>query len=139
MNSENGDGKSINSSPSVSQKDSLIEICKQTTPRILLHRISCSTTPRKSNESVDSGNCLQITSSYDSLIESPSMHPERSLLIQTPPPEPSFGTSTPILTRNLNSYSSDFSARRERVKRSSSEREISPDTPRHKILRDSMS
>lgn len=137
MNSESSDGKSINSSPSVSQKNLLVEMCKQTTPRVLLHRISCLTTSRKSNEAIDSGNCLQITSSYDALIESPSMYPERSLLIQTPPPEPSFGTSTPISTRN--SYSSDFSARGGRVKRPSSEREISPDIPRHKILRDSVS
>jgi len=139
MNSESSDGKNINSSLSVSQKDLLVEMCKQTTPRVLLHRISYSTTSRKSNEAMDSGNCLQITQSYDALIESPSMHPERSLLIQTPPPEPSFGTSTPISTRKLNSCSSDFSARGKRMKRPSSEREISPVIPRHKILRDSVS
>ncbi|XP_071564206.1 condensin-2 complex subunit D3 isoform X1 [Temnothorax nylanderi] len=137
--SENDDGKSSSSSPNVSHKE-LAEICKQTTPRVLLHRISRSTISCcKSNESVESGNRSQIASSYDALIKGSSVHPERSLLIQTPPPEPSFGTSTPILTQNLDSYSNESPAQGIRVKRPLSDQEISPDISRRKILRDSVS
>lgn len=137
INSENDDAKGISSTPNKNHKDLPADIggCKRAVPRVVLHRISPSTISHyKSNESLDSG--LQITSSYDALIKSPSGHPERSLLIQTPPPEPSFGTSTPISTRNRNSYSSGSLA--QGVKRPSSEREISPDISRRKILRDSV-
>ncbi|XP_011689706.1 PREDICTED: condensin-2 complex subunit D3-like [Wasmannia auropunctata] len=135
INSESDDGKSINSSPSVSHKDMQAQ-AKQAVPRVLLRRISSSMISRyKSNESLNSDNCLQTTPSYDALIKSPQL--ERLLLIQTPPPEPNFCTSTPISSRNSrpSSRASDSSARGK--KRSSSEREISPDISRRKIRRDS--
>lgn len=141
VNAENDDGKSVSSSSSASRKDSLAEICKQT-PQVLLHRISPSTISRyKSNESIDSGNCLQIMSSYDAspIITSPSARLERELLIQTPPPEPSLSTSTPKSTRNLHLYSNESSAREVRAKRPLSEEKASSDVARRKILRDSVS
>ncbi|KAG5323912.1 CNDD3 protein, partial [Acromyrmex heyeri] len=107
INSENDDGKS--SSLSISSKDSLADIRKRI-PRVLLQRISPSTHT--------SGN---------ELITSP-VHLER-LLLQTPPPEPSFSTSTPILTQSPKSYSSDFPAKRKR----SDERELSPNISRKNL------
>ncbi|XP_011635590.1 condensin-2 complex subunit D3-like [Pogonomyrmex barbatus] len=130
---ENDDGKNDSLSPSTSHKDSPVDICKRLVPRVLLHRIP--STVLHCNRPVDTSNYSQITS-YDGLIKSSSEHLERSLLIQTPPPEPTFCTSTPISTPNLNSYSSDCSTRGSRVKRFSREREVSSDTPRRKILRE---
>ncbi|XP_025990502.1 condensin-2 complex subunit D3 isoform X2 [Solenopsis invicta] len=138
INFENDDNRSISLSPTACDRDSLAEICKRTTPRVLLQRVSTSTISRyKSNESIVSDNCLQIAPSY-MLIESPLVHPERTLLIQTPPPEPSFSTSTPILTRDLRSCSNDTPTRRKR-KTSSNERGLSPDPVRRKILTDNVS
>lgn len=129
INSEHDD--SISPSSNVSHKDLLVEMCKQTTPRVLLHRISSSTISRyKSTESLNSDTCLRITSPYDALIKSPSVHLER-LLIQTPPPEPNICTSTPI-SRKLNSYSNESPTREARVKRPSRKREMSPDIQRRK-------
>ncbi|KYN01400.1 PREDICTED: condensin-2 complex subunit D3-like [Cyphomyrmex costatus] len=107
INSENNGESS--SSANIGNNDSLIGTCKRATPRVLLHRISPSL----------------LTSSYDKLIASP-VHLER-LLLQTPPPEPSFITSTPTLTQNLNS--SDFLTSRKR----SNEQEISPDISRKNL------
>jgi len=131
INPENDESRSINSSPSTSHKDLSVDTRKRAVSRVPHCHVSPSILHCKSNESADSSN-LQITPSYDALIKSPSIHLER--LLQTPPPESSLGTSTPILTRN--SYFNDFSARK--MKRPSSEKGISPDVPQRKILRDSV-
>jgi len=121
INPENDESRSINSSPSTSHKDLSADTRKRAVSRVPHCHVSPSILHCKSNKSADSSN-LQITSSYDALIKSPSIHLER------------LGTSTPILTRN--SYFSDFSARK--MKRPSSEQGISPDVPQRKVLRDSV-
>ncbi|XP_011881750.1 PREDICTED: condensin-2 complex subunit D3-like [Vollenhovia emeryi] len=136
INSESDNVESVKSSPRVRHKDLLVKKCEQMIPRVILHRISSLTPHYESNESADPDNCPQITSSYDALIKDPSVHPERSLLIQTPPPEPSLVTSTPISTRNLNS--SDSPVREARIESPSNARETSQDISRHEILRDSV-
>jgi len=130
INPENDESRSINLSPSTSHKDLSTDTRKRAVSRVP----HCHVSPIlhcKSNESANSSN-FQIKPSYVALIRSPSIHLER--LLQTPPPESSLSTSTPILTRN--SYFSDFPARK--VKRPSSEQGISPNVPRRKILRDSV-
>ncbi|KAL0120138.1 hypothetical protein PUN28_008060 [Cardiocondyla obscurior] len=117
-NFESDDDEINNSSLNVNHKDSLMEkMCKRATSLVVHDRISSSALPlNKSSESVDSSNCSQSTSSYDALIESP-VHSERSLRIQTPPPGPSFATSTPILTRHLDPYFNTSPARKVCAKR----------------------
>lgn len=103
-------------------------------PKILLHRLSPSMIMRYKNRSVGSGICLQqLTTPYDDMLDTnPSVHLERLLSIQTPPPEPNLVSSTPISIRN--SYPSDSFT--PRLHRSSSKREISPKcTPRRKFFK----
>lgn len=108
---------------------------KQKIPRILLHRLSSSEISQYHNKSVSNDepidSCESITALYDT-----SEHLEQ--ILQTPPPEPNFCTSTPMSTRVLNSDDAPAPARSIGMKRSSSERGVSPDIS-HKISQSNMS
>ncbi|XP_070167950.1 condensin-2 complex subunit D3 [Polyergus mexicanus] len=134
--SENDNSRSANSSFIINHKDNseLLNLCRRSMPKILLHRLSPSMIMRYKNRSVDSGICLQqLATPYDdTLVANPSAHLERLLSIQTPPPEPNLISSTPISIRN--SYPNDSFT--PRLHRSSSEREISPEyTSRRKFFK----
>ncbi|EZA62022.1 Condensin-2 complex subunit D3 [Ooceraea biroi] len=119
-------------SPST-DKDSLQELRKRPTPRVLLHRLSPSALSGKNvgsvpnDRAIDSSNHLQITGPYDTFVKSPSVRLERLLLTPTPPPEPS-DINTPTSTkRNLDeSCLNDSRHRITRTKRPASE-EVFPD------------
>jgi hypothetical protein len=134
---ESDDNTNIISSSivNVNDKDSLQELCKRLTPRVLLHRLSPLMLSNKNVRSVqndrmiNSSNHVQITS-YDMFIKNPSVRLERLLLTPTPSPEPNSDINTPVSTRNLNSCSND--SRVTRAKRRISEG-IFPNSTRIKL------
>ncbi|CAL1675593.1 unnamed protein product [Lasius platythorax] len=119
--SESDNDRNANSSFNISHSSSseLSDLCRRSTPKIILHRLSPSMIMRyKKDRSVDSDT-------------DPSVHLERLLSIQTPPPEPNIVSSTPISTQK--SYPSDSFT--PRLRKSSSEREISPEYKRRKYCK----
>ncbi|XP_072749565.1 condensin-2 complex subunit D3 [Anoplolepis gracilipes] len=134
--SESNDSRNGNASFIVNHRSDseLLDLCKRSMPKVLLHRLSPSMIMHYKNKSEDSGICSQqLAISYsDTLVTNSSTHLERLLSIQTPPPEPNLISSANTSTPN-SCPSSSFTPR---LRRSSSEREISPEyTSRRKLFK----
>lgn len=124
------DGRSANSSFMNHRNHSeLLDLCRRSTPKIVLHRLPPSMIMRYRNKSIDSGICSQqLATPCDDTLDPNSTHLERLLSIQTPPPEPSLVSGTSTSTQN--SYPGDSFT--PRLLRSSSKREYAPRYKFHK-------
>ncbi|XP_029174189.1 condensin-2 complex subunit D3-like [Nylanderia fulva] len=119
--SESDNDRNANSSFNISHSDNskLVDLCKQSTPKIILHRLSPSTIMHYKDR--DRQERRSVDSDINSMI-----YLDR-LSIQTPPPEPNLVSSTPVSIKK--SYSRDSST--PRLHRSSNEREL-PEFKRRK-------
>ncbi|XP_020289159.1 condensin-2 complex subunit D3-like [Pseudomyrmex gracilis] len=111
----------ISTSSSVTNyKELLLSASQQKIPEVRLRRLS-----------LNSGHCLRITASSDTVIAD-SKHLET--VLETPPPEPNFSTSTPLLIR---SPKCNDSAKKLLRKRSLSNHAILTNSSPRKVLKSS--
>lgn len=134
--SESDDGTGSSSSSVINCKDSLPVVRKRMKPRVLLHRLLPLEILSCKNDKSDLGNDLRAP--HDTLILNSSVRIEK-LSPADISPEPSFSTSTPIPFLNINSDFGDSPVRVLQGKRSSSDLEITSDSPQRKVLRSSVS